>query len=431
MNKIILPFLLFLFGCFACKNSPSQPAESTASGSPEAQSDPGITLPEGFQAIVVADSLGGRARHIDVNENGDIFVQMSRLHDGKGLAALRDSTGDGRADQIEYFGNHTGTGLEIRGNQLFCSSDEAVFRYDLLEGALLPDENSKVMLIGGFPSQREHASKSLTLDGAGNIYVNIGAPSNACQVENRTAGSPGQDPCPLLDNHAGIWKFDAAKIAQQVASSNRFASGIRNTVALEWNESAGGLFALQHGRDQLSQFWPDLYTDEQNADLPAEEFLQVEEGDFFGWPYCYMDQLQGKKVLAPEYGGDGSKVGRCADAKMPIVAFPGHMAPNDLIFYNGEMFPEKYRNGAFIAFHGSWNRAPLDQKGYFVVFVPFKDGKVAGDWEVFADGFAGIKPVPSPGDAKHRPTGLAVGPDGALYISDSVKGKIWKVVYQG
>ncbi len=394
--------------------------------------DETITLPDGFKAIVVADSLGGRARHIAVHSNGDIYVQMSRMFNENGLAALRDTNGDSRADLIQYFGNHTGTGMEIANGYLYCSSDMEVYRYNLTPGQLLPDESSKAIVAGGFPEQREHASKSFTLDDMGNIYVNVGAPSNACQIENRVAGSLGQDPCPQLDRQAGVWRFDAGKTNQdQVRDGKRYLSGSRNTIALDWNRKTGSLFLVQHGRDQLSQFWPNMYTDAQNADLPSEEFFEVKEGDFLGWPYCYFDHYQDKKILAPEYGGDGKVVStRCADVVRPIVAFPAHIAPNDLLFYTGKTFPEEYRDGAFIAFHGSWNRAPMEQKGYFVAFVPFQDGKVSGDWKIFAEGFAGITPIPSPGDAIHRPMGLAVGPDGALYVSDSKKGKIWKIVYR-
>lgn len=420
---------LTLLSFFSC--SDNAPENNAAQPESSISYDESIKIANGFKAITVADSLAGRARHLDVNTNGDIYVQMSRLAGGKGLAALRDTTGDGRADIIQYFGNHEGTGLEIAGNNLYASSDEAVFRYDLADGQLVPDEASKVMLIGGFPKQNEHASKSFTLDDQGNIYVNVGAPSNACQVDNRVAGSKGQDPCPLLEQHAGVWKFAAGQLAQQFGKDGtRYATGIRNAIALDWNTAVNSLFLVQHGRDQLHEFWPDLYTEAQNAALPAEEFFQVSEGDDFGWPYCYYDSIQQKKVLAPEYGGDGTKIGRCSGAKDPILAFPAHIAPNDLLFYRGNAFPEKYRNGAFIAFHGSWNRSPLPQKGYFVAFVPFSDGKISGNWELFAEGFAGVDPVPSPGDAKYRPMGLAVGPDGALYISDSVKGKIWKIVYQ-
>jgi glucose/arabinose dehydrogenase len=112
------------------------------------------------------------------------------------------------------------------------------------------------------------------------------------------------------------------------------------------------------------------------------------------------------------------------------MAFPGHLAPNDLLFYTGDMFPEKYKDGAFIAFHGSWNRAPEPQKGFFVVFVPFNGAIPTGDWEVFADGFAGVDTVNSTRDAKYRPCGLAQGPDGSLYVTDDVKGRVWRILYQ-
>jgi glucose/arabinose dehydrogenase len=111
------------------------------------------------------------------------------------------------------------------------------------------------------------------------------------------------------------------------------------------------------------------------------------------------------------------------------MAFPAHIAPNDLLFYTGSMFPEKYKNGAFIAFHGSWNRAPLPQEGYYVVFVPFKGSIPSGKWEVFASGFAGVGEVKSPNDAKHRPCGLAQGPDGSLYVTDDVKGRVYRILY--
>ena len=133
--------------------------------------------------------------------------------------------------------------------------------------------------------------------------------------------------------------------------------------------------------------------------------------------------------MAPEYGGDGTDVGRCAQKKLPIATFPGHWAPMSLLFYTGTHFPERYRNGAFIAFHGSWNRAPLPQAGFRVVFVPMSAGRTSGDWETFADGFAGGRL--DPGAAAHRPTGLAQGPDGALYVTDDQRGRIWKVMYRG
>jgi len=302
-------------------------------------------------------------------------------------------------------------------------------RYKFNDKNEILDPEKPELIVTGLVAGRQHQTKSIALDNAGNIYVNIGAPSNSCQIEDRGKGSPGKDPCPLLDSAAGIWQFKADKINQSYAQGLRYATGIRNVVGLDWNNTANELFAMQHGRDGFFQMFPDMYTPEQSAELPAEEMFMVKKGANFGWPYCYYDPFQKKKILAPEYGGDGKKQGRCENMGTPVVAFPGHWAPNALLFYTGNMFPAKYKNGAFVAFHGSWNRAPLEQKGYKVVFVPFKDGKPSGEFEMFADGFIGADSIKAPRDARFRPCGLAQGPDGALYISDSVVGRIWKVVY--
>ena len=389
----------------------------------------GLKLPEGFSALVVADTLGS-GRHIAVRANGDVYLALRSLKNGKGIAALRDKDGDGRADVISYFGNTLTTGMDIDSNYLYFSNFHEVFRIPLSQDELVPQGMPEV-LATGFPDQSQHPDKAFALDGHGNLYVNVGAPSNACQVTDRTAGSPGMDPCPYLERHAGIWKFKADVVNQtQMGEGHRYASGIRNSIAIAWNTSNDKLYVVQHGRDQLYQLYPDLYTEKEGAELPAEEFLQVEDGDFFGWPYCYYDQIKKQKLLAPEYGGDGKKAGRCTDAKDPIMAFPGHLAPNDLLFYTGKMFPERYQNGAFIAFHGSWNRAPEPQKGFFVAFVPFNNGLPSGEMETFADGFAGSDTIMSPSDAVYRPMGLAQGPDGSIYVSDSQKGRVWRIIYK-
>src|SRR5699024_9052198 len=190
-------------------------------------------------------------------------------------------------------------------------------------------------------------------------------------------------------------------------------------------------YLVQHGRDQLDMLWPERFTVEQNAALPAEEFFRVHDGDNFGWPYCYYDPHQDRKVLAPEYGGDGRKIGRCASYTQPIMTFPAHWAPEALLFYTGRQFPSRYRGGAFVAFHGSDDRAPLPQAGYKVVFVPFQNGQPVGTYQDFADGFKGRKLLKSPRDARYRAVGLAQGPAGSLYIADSEQGRIWRVLYIG
>ena len=244
-------------------------------------------------------------------------------------------------------------------------------------------------------------------------------------------GSPGQDPCEELAWHGGIWQFDANREGQTERDGRRYATGIRSVVGMAWNRDVGALYALQHGRDDLYRSWSPIYSRWQSAVLPSEELFKVTDGFDGGWPYYYFDWMQGKKLLNPEYGGDGVKVGKGDQLTKPVVGFPGHWAPNDLLFYSGDQFPERYRRGAFIAFHGSTIRMPYSQAGYFVAFVPFRTVRPSGPWEVFADGFAGIDPIVNTSDAAARPVGLAQGPDGSLYVSDSVKGKIWRVMFKG
>ena len=368
----------------------------------------------------------GRARHMVVATNGDIFVKLEKLKDGKGIYRLHDSNGDGKPDEVTGFGNYVGTGIALKGGWLYASSNSEVFRYKLNESTGAVDEASVQKIVTGLVDRGQHNSKSLALDNAGNIYVTIGCPSNACQVQDRTKGSPGQDPCPLLETTGGVWQFKTDKLNQSYPEGFRYATGLRNVVGLQWNSEANELYAMQHGRDQLFQFYPELFTEKEGAENPAEEMFLLKKGSDCGYPYCYYDNDKKQKLLNPEYGGDRAKVDRCAGKVQSILQFPGHLAPNGMLFYTGTKFPAKYKNGAFIAFHGSWNRAPQPQAGYFVVFVPFKNGMPSGEWEVFANGFAGA----NINKAKYRPCGLAQAPDGSLYVSDDNNGTVWKIDYK-
>lgn len=388
----------------------------------------GLKLPAGFGALKVADGIG-RARHIAVTAQGDVYVKLMRVADGKGIVRLRDTNGDGKAEDISSMGNYGGTGIAIKNGYLYASSDEEVFRYKLDAKGDVVSPLQPEKIITGLINRRQHESKSITLDNNGNIYVNIGAYSNSCQERDRQPGSLGRMPCPILDSAGGIWQFKADKLNQTYGDGIRYATGLRNVVGLDWNNQLNQLFVMQHGRDDLHNLFPSLYTQQQNADLPAETMYALKKGDNAGWPYVYYDPFKNKKMLAPEYGGDGIKEGS-QEYIDPVVAFPAHMAPNAMLFYTGSMFPAKYKNGAFIAFHGSWNRAPLPQEGYYVAFVPFENGK-PGKWEIFANGFAGIEVVTGTRGAQHRPSGLAEGPDGSLYVADDAKGTIYRIVYTG
>lgn len=424
---MIYSFKIFLvLSVIALSNVASTPGTLYAQKAPTKS---GITLPAGFKVSIVADTIG-RARHIVGNTNGDLFVKLNRPNNGKGILQLGDKNKDGKLEVVSAFGNYGGTGIAIKNGYLYASSNADVYRYKLNANNEVENPNKPDTVVSGLIDRRQHNSKSLALDNVGNIYVNIGAFSNSCQEQDRAYGSKGIDPCPVLDSAAGIWQFKADKLNQTYKDGVRYATGLRNVVGLDWNNEVNELYVTVHGRDQLFQMFPQYYNEKQGAELPAEEMFLVKKGMNFGWPYCYYDPLQKKKVLAPEYGGDGKKIGRCAEMQQPIVAFPAHIAPNALLFYTGNAFPQKYKNGAFIAFHGSWNRSPK-QEGYLVAFVPFKNGQPSGKWEVFATGFAGISTVTSTRDAQYRPCGLAQGADGSLYVSDDNKGRLWQITYNG
>ncbi|MEQ1692919.1 MAG: PQQ-dependent sugar dehydrogenase [Gemmatimonas sp.] len=391
----------------------------------------GLTLPPGFCAGIFADSLGG-VRHMAIAANGDVLViRQNRPRGdttGGGVLVLRDANADGRAEQVGNFGPVGGTGIALDGSSLYVDARTAILRYPFTSGATAPSAAPDT-IVKGLPTGG-HAARNFALDGRGSMYVNIGSATNVCQQGARpSAGVTGADPCVELETRAGIWKFSSSQLGQEFSPGARFATGIRNAVGLVWHPTERALYSTQHGRDNLFQHWPELYNEQRSADQPAEEFMRVSQGDDFGWPYCYFDTDLKRLVLAPEYGGNASEAGRCATKKAPVVAFPGHWAPNGLLFYTGSSFPARYRDGAFIAFHGSWNRAPKEQAGYKVVFAPATKGTYSGRYETFADNFANGKLDPS--RAEHRPTGLATARDGALLVTDDRGGRIYRIRYVG
>ncbi|WP_242691735.1 c-type cytochrome [Desertivirga arenae] len=398
---------------------------SAPSNAPAQTTNAGLTLPGKFKAEMLIDGLGG-ARHIAVTPNNKIYVRLSRLREGKGTVLLGEK--DNKATVISRFGDFAGTGVYLKNGYLYTSSNSEVFRYKLNENFEVVDPAAPEKLVTGLVDQGTHETKSIVVDDAGNMYIPIGAPSNSCQEKDRQQGSLGIQDCPLLQSSGGVWLFKSDKLNQTYQDGTRYATGLRNVVAVDYNKQTNALYVMQHGRDQLNTIFPDLYSVKDNAELPAECMYSLAQGADAGWPFIYYDPMKKKKMLAPEYGGDGKKEGS-SQYLDPVAAYPAHMAPNGLLFYTGNQFPERYKNGAFIAFHGSWNRAPEPQKGFFVVFQPFKDGKPSGDWEVFADGFAGSPEKAAIGRAERKPCGLAQGPDGSLYISDDVKGAIFKISY--
>lgn len=436
----------------ACADAPTAPlqldvtpdANRVTSRVQCAPDNAGLTLPPGFCAVVVADLVmdgrPARARHMAVTPSGEVFVAINspgNRNPSFGIVGLRDKDGDGRAEEQSQFSPGLGgSGLAWRSSILYFGANDRVLRFQMPAGTLTPTAAPQIV-VSGLPNTNDHISKTVVLGGGERLFVNIGSASNACQVANRQAQSPGVFPCPELPVRAGVWLFDARGTNQTQSSGQHYATGLRNMVALAVNPANGELYGVQHGRDMLFENWPQFFDQAEDANLPSEEFIRIPSGSNNGWPYCYFDDsTQHRKVLAPEYGGDGQLTTgpqgiNCATYNQPLALFGAHWAPNGLHFYSGKQFPQKYRGGAFIAFHGGFDRAPFPNEGFNVMFVPMgANGAPSGRAEVFAEGFAGPG-TPLPAAALHRPVGVTEGPDGSLYVSDDRGGRIYRIVFTG
>ena len=399
--------------------------------------DGAIALPQGFRALVVADNLvAGRKsgntaeklRGIAVAPNGDVYAK-TRLGQ---IFALRDTTGDGRADEIKEFGpGDGGTHIAFHDGWLYHSSRTAIYRHKYSPGELVPSGELQTV-VAKLPAERDHDAKAFAFDESGRMLVEIGSPYNVYSKPDRQLGAKGMDATEFQKTYGGFWRFDANKLNQTQADGTRVSTGHRHALALAWHPVSKSFFMVQMGRDNLNVVDPEHYDALDNAERVSEVMHQIKEGSNFGWPTTYWDPIKNAHMLAPEFGGDNRARVDPDPFDKPVVAFPGHWAPIQMVVYTGTQFPPKYRNGAFVAFHGSWNRAPRAQAGYQIAFVPF-DGKgmPTGTYETFADDFAGKREFVNTGDARFRPLGLAVGPDGSLYVGDTEKGRIWRVIYTG
>jgi glucose/arabinose dehydrogenase/cytochrome c5 len=402
--------------------------------------DGGITLPPGFRALVVADNLvvgkksgntAERLRFLAVAPNGDIYA---KLHHGN-ILALRDTDGDGRADVIKEFGpGDGGTHIMFHDGWLYHSSRTAVYRYKYTPGELVPSGPMETVL-HDLPAEKDHDAKAFAFDDQGRMIVEVGSPYNVFSDGDRRYGAKGKTQAEIDEfqkTYGGFWRYDANKLNQTQADGVRFSTGHRHCLALAWQPTAREFFMVMMGRDQMNTIAPEYYDDLDNAERDAEEMHLLKEGVNLGWPTTYWDPIKQARMVGPEYGGDNHKRDNNPLFDKPVVAFPAHWAPLQMTVYTATQFPAHYRNGMFVAFHGSWNRAPRAQAGYKIAFVPCDDqGRPTGSYETFADGFPGLDYFTNTRDARFRPAGVAVGPDGSLYVSETEKGRIWRIIYTG
>ncbi|MGH9788137.1 MAG: PQQ-dependent sugar dehydrogenase, partial [Candidatus Acidiferrales bacterium] len=343
-------------------------------------------LPAGFRLSVYAEGLG-RARFMWFGPDGTLYVGTNE-RSGR-VWALPDKNRDGRADENIVFADglyapHSvvwkdGPETSLGAGWLYIGEGHQVIRARDTSGDLRADE--KEVVVSGLPRGGNHFTRTVGFGPDGGLYVSVGSSCNAC-IED--------DP-----RRATILRFNPDGSGMET-----FARGLRNAVGFTWHPETKDMWSVVNGRDLLGD------------DLPPEELNLVRRGDDHGWPYCY-----GNRIPDPEFGSRE----RCAGTVPDTFEMQAHSAPLGLAFYTGEMFPAEYRGDLFIAFHGSWNRSV--PTGYKVVRVRFKDSRPVGI-EDFVDVWY------KRGRVEHRPVDVAVGPDGALYISDDRGGTIFRVTYQ-
>jgi glucose/arabinose dehydrogenase len=330
--------------------------------------DGGLTLPQGFCALVVADGLGP-ARQLTIAPNGDVYVAIDGA--GGGIVALRDNDGDGRLEQQARFGDGGGTGVRMHDDYLYYAPDTMILRYRLGRGDLAPRAGPEVV-VDGLPAERVRVGRPFEIDLEGYLYVDLGQPSSGCV--------DGEQPCPQ-DEYSGVWRFRADELKQSLpAPGRRYSTGNRDGIANAWNSESAKLYVVQHG----------------------------------GPP-------------APGSSGTDADGATLSDGD-PLLALPPEWSADDVVFYEGRQFPGRYRGGAFVAVHGAGDGR--DPQAYRVAFTPFAAGRATGEYETFATGFTDSQRLRASGRAPYRPVGLAVGPDGSLYVSDGEHGRIWRVLYR-
>ena len=334
-------------------SAPTQAAATSCRGDAT-----GITLPDGFCATIFADNLG-HARQMAFSPDGTLYVNTwSGVYYNNGpvpaggfIVALKDKSGSGHADVIERFGEtvasggHGGTGIAFHNGMIYAEINDRIVRYPFSPNDIAPKGKGET-IVSGLPTTGDHPMHPFLITPQGDLFVDLGSATNDCEKKNRFPHSPGNEPCTEKLTRAGVWRYDANKTDQHFSPAGRYASGLRNGEGFSL-DAAGHVFVTQHGRDQLREDWPELYSARQGQDLPAEELVELRQGADYGWPECYFDNTQRKLVLGPEYGGDGGKkIGVCAERQGPVAFFPAHRAPNDVKIYLGKTFPKAYQGWA-------------------------------------------------------------------------------------
>lgn len=371
-------------------------ASESASKSPDVvpiPDNPTLRVPAGFTVNVYAENLD-RPRWLALTPSGDVLVTETRQNQ---IRLLRDTNGDGVADVNKIFassenGLNIPFGMAFADDSFFLGNTDAVMRFPYTKGQQQITGNGKKIadLPGG--GYNQHWTRNVVAAPSGDkLYVSVGSQSN---VEEE----------PLPRASVQVMNLDGS-------NQQTFASGLRNPVGLDFHPTTNELYTAVNERDNIGD------------DLVPDYFTRLRQGEFYGWPYTYLtpNNLDPRQTQ----NGKSKRPDLAARTKTPDVLFQAHSAALGLQFYDGKTFPEKYRNGAFVAFRGSWNRDRAT--GYKVVFIPFNSG-TQGYYEDFLTGFL---LDPAQATTWGRPVGLLVLPDGSLLVTEEANNRIYRIQYQG
>jgi glucose/arabinose dehydrogenase len=380
------------------KDLPKPFATESASKSPdvvEIPTNPTLRVPQGFTVNVFAEGLD-RPRWLALTPNGDVLVTETRQNR---IRLLRDTNGDGVAEVNEIFakpenGLNRPLGMAFAGNFFFLGNTDAVMRFPYSKGQnQITGTGEK---IADLPAEgyNNHWTRNVIVSPDGNkLYVSIGSGTNV-------------DEEPLPRASVQVMNLDGSQ--QQT-----FASGLRNPVGLDFHPITNKLYTTVNERDGIGD------------DLVPDYLTGIQQGEFYGWPYAYFtpNNLDPRQTV----NGKSKRPDLVVSTKTPDVLFQAHSAALGMQFYDGKTFPERYRNGAFVAFRGSWNRNA--GTGYKIVFVPFDaKGRSQGYYEDFLTGFLLDPSVPT---TWGRPVGLLVLPDGSLLLTEEANNRIYRIQYTG
>jgi glucose/arabinose dehydrogenase len=341
-----------------------------------------LKLPSGFRVQKFATDLG-KPRMLAISEDGSAYV--TRPQEGDCLL-LADTDGDGRADRKTVVAKRDKLhGIAIHENRVYLATVKEVLAADRKPDGTL----GELKQIGeDLPDGGQHPNRTLGIGPDGMLYVSVGSTCNSCVETN--------------EEHATILRMSLDGGKREI-----FAKGLRNTVGFAWHPQTGQLWGVDHNIDWLGD------------EVHDEELNLLEQGANYGWPFLF-----GKGEWNPGSAPPGNKTREevAQESRGAVLQYTAHAAPMQMAFYSGSQFPSDYRNNAFVAMRGSWNRKP--PAGYEVARIRFQDGKPVA-FEPFLTGF--LMQNGKKWNVIGRPVGIAIGRDGALLVSDDTNGVIYQI----